>query len=177
MRQLIIYAIFHGNGGISSFIPALNNPHEYPPPHGLDEGGVAVIVHDDGAEILFGEEDHIAFHNRMRLYRYINGKLHPKGNAPPLKAGCVEKFRIKNGILEDKTVHGWKPRAIFEPELDDDGEEVEGPDGMPEGRWYYMGPWDGKKPNLIETPAPDKGDRHVWKGPQGNEIAPEWDEI
>jgi len=174
MRKSII---IHKDGSVTAYGTAANNPNEYPPPHGLIDDAVAVVIHDSDRELTTTKNDHDTFHARIRDYELRNGKLHPKAGGPTIKAHVVEKLRMKNGVLEDNTIDGWKPRAIFEPELDDDGEEVEGPDGMPEGRWYYMGPWDGKKPNLIETPAPDKGDRRVWKGPQGNEIAPEWDEI
>lgn len=97
-----------------------------------------------------------------------------------MKVTLVPKFRIRNGLLEDNTVNGWQLRAIFEPFVDDDGEEIEGPDGEPEGQWYYMGPARDKKnqrgeiePDLIPIERPEPEDRRVWRGPEGNEIQPE----
>lgn len=168
-------AIFHKSGGVIAYGTAVNNPNEYPPPHGLEDDAVAVVIHETDRELTEDRNDHDTFHALIHECEYKNGKLHRKGK--PLKAVCVEKLRMKNGALEDNTVHGWRRRAIFEPEVDDNGEEIEGPDGMPEGQWYRMGPFGHKKnkygnpePNLIPIEKPSSHDRHVWKGTQGNEL-------
>lgn len=153
--------------------PAPNNPNEYPPPHGLSDGCIAVEIIEATEDLHQSPSDYEGVANQVHQCEYKNGKLHRKGKA--LKAQCVEKLRMNDGVLEDNTVNGWKARAIFEPFVDDSGEEIEGPDGMPEGQWYAMGPRtkDGT-PNLIPIGEPGPQDRRVWKGTQGNEMTPDW---
>lgn len=171
-------AIYKNGKLLFGYATATNNPSEYPPPHGVSDDVIAIVIHDAHRELTKTRDDNDNFCISIRECEYKGGKLHRNGK--PLKAQCVEKLRMRNGVLEDNTVHGWKARAIFEPLVDDDGEEIEGPDGEPEGQWYYMGPWGEKKdergrpePNLIPIPKPDPQDRRVWKGTQGNEIEPE----
>lgn len=111
------YIVFRKNGKRAIYSIVDKNTKDYPPPHGYNEGDFSVEIMDDGEFYYYEDNDEV--HEVLGRADLVGGLL--KMNGVTLNVTVVEKSRMRNGFIEDKTTTGWRRRVVAQKVANRDG--------------------------------------------------------